>query len=234
MKHIISTLFNVKSSSGGVSRQDPGWLDWRLDLFDRFSWPSITEQTDQDFEWLMFTYGGTPPKHLDILQSYERKYDNLTLVFVPPDWQGVLRTMHSAFAERSTEGEITLTTRHEPDDALGLHVIRETKKRMELGHFMCPKYGYMYDEQNDILYPHCYPKNCYIGYAEVARENGAIESVHKMSHAKIEPVIYICGDRPSWILTLHNDTNLDYYVKDHHAPVDMSVLKTDFAVRDIL
>jgi len=75
-KHFILTQFNVKFkwSKGGVSTDgkvpDKKWFEHRLKLFDKFCYPSIVNQSCQNFDWLIFFDDETTDKKL--LEKYSR------------------------------------------------------------------------------------------------------------------------------------------------------------------
>jgi hypothetical protein len=71
--HFIITRFNLKQSiwqkdKRGSIVNNESWLKERYDLFERFCFPSITMQTEQDFKWLVYFDKDTPEffKHKNV------------------------------------------------------------------------------------------------------------------------------------------------------------------------
>lgn len=78
-KHYIITRFNLKGRSkdkNGQKVQSDEWLRHRVKLFERYCFPSIKGQTNQNFKWLVLFDHETDPI---IYQKYQRKCYN----FIP-------------------------------------------------------------------------------------------------------------------------------------------------------
>ena len=54
------------------SRFDDEWLKRRLDLFDKFTYPSVVAQTDQKFRWRGIVHEDSPSWFLKELEKYPR------------------------------------------------------------------------------------------------------------------------------------------------------------------
>ena len=77
------THFNVKfkwSKKGRKpSSQKPPtkkWMKHRIELFDKYCYPSIINQTNKNFKWLIFFDGDTTDEKLF------KKYDKCTKIFL--------------------------------------------------------------------------------------------------------------------------------------------------------
>ncbi|MCB0447367.1 MAG: hypothetical protein KDD03_07615 [Gelidibacter sp.] len=63
--HFIITRFNIKQSIWEKDKQgsfvnNEAWLKERYDLFERFCYPSMTLQTEQNFKWIVYFDKETP------------------------------------------------------------------------------------------------------------------------------------------------------------------------------
>jgi glycosyltransferase involved in cell wall biosynthesis len=72
-KHFIITQFNVKFRWSGWNKvcdvPDSNWLHYRLEIFKKYTYPSIVNQTNQNFEWLVFFDDSTDRS---LLSSFKR------------------------------------------------------------------------------------------------------------------------------------------------------------------
>src|ERR1700735_3717087 len=62
-EHVILTRFNVRYEEDSAVPSigvDPGWLQERFRLFEKYCLPSVLGQTDQNFRWLLFFDRATP------------------------------------------------------------------------------------------------------------------------------------------------------------------------------
>ncbi len=57
---------------------DDEWFKYRIDLFRKYTYPSILSQTNQDFEWLVFFNGDTD-------RSVVEEFDRVTPIFLKND-----------------------------------------------------------------------------------------------------------------------------------------------------
>jgi len=63
-QHFLLTRFNV-------GKVDEDWLTFRFELFDRFCYPSVMNQTCRNFEWLIFYDSRTPVGFVDMFEQYD-------------------------------------------------------------------------------------------------------------------------------------------------------------------
>jgi Putative rhamnosyl transferase len=77
--HFFLTKFNVRSFPDLRPGCDPAWLANRFSLFDRYCFPSVRHQSNQNFKWLVFFDADTPADFKQKIAEYTTKWDN----FVP-------------------------------------------------------------------------------------------------------------------------------------------------------
>jgi Putative rhamnosyl transferase len=77
--HFFLTKFNVRSFPDLRPGCDPDWLANRFSLFDRYCFPSVRYQSNQNFKWLVFFDADTPADFKQKIAEYKTKWDN----FIP-------------------------------------------------------------------------------------------------------------------------------------------------------
>jgi hypothetical protein len=77
--HFFLTKFNVRSFPDLRPGCDPVWLENRFRLFDRYCLPSVRNQSNQNFKWLVFFDADTPESFKQKIAEYTTKWEN----FVP-------------------------------------------------------------------------------------------------------------------------------------------------------
>lgn len=122
-RHFIITRFNVKIwPMPFPKRLEISWLAERFDLFQKYCFPTVSAQLNQDFTWLVLFDEETPPLYQKIIKAYAR-YENFTPVFcgefdtVMPQVTGVIKSM-------TEDVDWVLTTRLDNDDALSVKYVR--------------------------------------------------------------------------------------------------------------
>ena len=82
-QHYIITRFNLPIFKGelrdgaSINNLDSKYLRDRFNIFQRFTYPSIKNQTCQDFKWLVLMDENTPMEFKQILSNLHWEYDNL-------------------------------------------------------------------------------------------------------------------------------------------------------------
>lgn len=114
-RHIILTKFNMVKKG----RRPPN-LDWtrhRFNIFEKYCYPTLIGQTDQNFEWMVFFDQSTDRKLIN-------KYQRIIPIFFPKEDKWSFRTLW-----KDTKAEWLITTRLDSDDGLNLNFIREIHRR---------------------------------------------------------------------------------------------------------
>lgn len=79
IQNFIITRFNLRSSRRGEVPND-NWRKYRLDIFRKYCYPSVMNQTFQDFEWFMIVDGSTDKdlfkEYPEIIPIYQMDYNN--------------------------------------------------------------------------------------------------------------------------------------------------------------
>ena len=85
MQHFIITPFYVRRQFTGktgkieVQLADPDWLEHRLKLFEDYCLVSVVNQSNQNFQWLIYFDDSTPTKYLDRIRSLTKGHPNISI-----------------------------------------------------------------------------------------------------------------------------------------------------------
>lgn len=80
--HFFLTKFNVRSFPELKPGCDPAWLEKRFRLFDRFCFPSVYQQSNQNFKWLVFFDIDTPDAFKQKIANYANEWSNFVPVYL--------------------------------------------------------------------------------------------------------------------------------------------------------
>jgi hypothetical protein len=118
--HFLLTKFNTRSFENGGIGCDPEWLQRRFTLFDRFCYPSVQAQSNQNFNWLVFFDANTPPAFKDKIAQYAN-WQNFKPIYVDAvlPYGQFPNYMRDFVNQYITEGcEYLITTWLDNDDAI--------------------------------------------------------------------------------------------------------------------
>jgi Putative rhamnosyl transferase len=170
LAHLILTKFNIRPAS--PTSLDPGWLEDRLCLFFRYTFPSVAAQDVRSFSWLVFIHPDTPASVKLRLQR-DRAAANMHVVETPS-------FDHPEFAARTARKHIgsgathLVTTTLDSDDALARSFVGQVHRHARAVEFELINFveGLRLVERTGALY-HCR-----------LRSNTFITAVEKLEQAK--------------------------------------------------
>lgn len=124
--HVVMTRFNIPIDYDGRSnprvtaidpRTDREYLDWRFNLFERYTYASLKSQSDQDFEWWVLFSDQTPETYRRRLEELHEAMPNFQPLYLSDQ---EANDLDAYLADRlaAVECERLLTTRIDNDDAV--------------------------------------------------------------------------------------------------------------------
>jgi len=220
MIHFILTRFNLKlwpKDKNGSRIEREAWLDERMELFEKYCYPSVKRQSCQDFRWILMLDDTTSPEVVDRLNELREDLPQMELLEVPEWYARSYAELFRRFVLKESEGEEkVLTTYLDNDDAISTDYVKIVQHEAE----SCANrtaltfdHGYQYFTGMQIATIIEYPNNHFITLVE-PREN--MRGVYGMgSHYYLRDsfslyVKYLAGC--NWVEVVHSD-NVDNDVK---------------------
>ena len=163
--HLILTQFNVKIESNAKIKESPEWLCSRFGLFDRFCYPSMRAQTNQNFRWLVFFDAQTPDIFQERIRSYSR-WGNFIPCYV--DSFSNLENHDIINENIAPSSKYLITTRIDNDDAISTTFVDEVQKNFcgQRFEFINFANGYLLDINNHRLYKKKISSNMFVSLIE--------------------------------------------------------------------
>src|SRR6187402_3364420 len=123
MKHFIATRFNLKTSDWKKSKSGNlvltnEWLEHRFNLFENYCFPSVRNQSNQNFTWCIFFDIDTPQNFKDRIVVLTANTTNVIPLFI--DGMPALNVSFKNFIrENITNSDChIITTRIDNDDVI--------------------------------------------------------------------------------------------------------------------
>lgn len=231
MHHFLLTRFNLwlwNKDKKGAEIDRERWLEERLELFERFTLPSVLNQSCRDFEWVMLVDKETPESLKRRIQQYKEQCPQMHLVPVRREAGWMFAQVFAEYvtqrlrALEATEDDLCLTTYLDNDDCLHRDYVgrvQELAGTMESGTFIALDYGLQYFTELGLATRISYPNNHFISLVERVAEHKSIKTCYGYgSHFLLEEkgLAQVCHIReknlPMWIEVIH-DKNVDNDVK---------------------
>jgi Putative rhamnosyl transferase len=200
--HIVLTRFNVVTSFAPSTRGlEEGWLRDRVALFMRYCFPSMTNQRDAQFHWLVFCNADSPTWFKEHMESLAK--------FLTPIYIEGLATDEVIARKVKEGGYVTtpylITTRMDNDDALSrdhLATVQRAFKRQEWEFVLFP-FGLQLFRGH--LYGICWLDNPFFSLIEKVGKSGDVSTVLCCRHGdiyKTGPVLRVWRT-PQWLEVIH-------------------------------
>ena len=123
--HVIITHCNLEGFDvDDIYEGNPSWMEYRLNMFEKYTLTSLMNQTDPGFHLLMFCHTNTPPPFKQQLLDLEEKYKFLKLMWDQTHFTGhggevssFYSSIKSAYIEvRNNDSDEIICSRMGTDD----------------------------------------------------------------------------------------------------------------------
>lgn len=225
---IILTRFNILSGSNFTLGLDYDWLSNRFELFDSFCYPSVRNQTNQNFKWLVFFDSATPQLFRKKINLYA-KWDVFTPCYVDFTNDNIINRI---IAKTKESSDFLITSRLDNDDALSRDYVQTVLDnfRKQKRSFLNFNKGYVLDIENNSLYIYNHYSNAFITLIEKTEDFttvfcDGISHIDLASEGRIEPIHM----DPMWLQVVHSK-NIKNKIKSGMRRVPINRLQDSFTL----
>lgn len=129
--HVIVTRFNLPSEGAErLIRAQDGWLRDRVELFEKYTVPSVREQTTKNLQWIIYFDPESPVWLLDRLQPLVDEHLFTPLYREAVDWQDLAADAKAISGGRAA---MLVTTNLDNDDALAVNFVERIQAAVQPG-----------------------------------------------------------------------------------------------------
>lgn len=135
-KHFLATRFNVRiggleTTKNGETLLDDSWMDNRFELFENYCFPSVINQSNQNFTWCIYFDLHTAEIYKQRIKKLAESYLNIRIFFI--DSIGELKSNLINFIKSSenSDCEYVITSRMDNDDLLHRDYINVVQQLFE-------------------------------------------------------------------------------------------------------
>ncbi|SHJ51737.1 glycosyltransferase [Flavobacterium haoranii] len=235
-KHLLITRFNLKNpewkqlTKNNESLLDDSWMNERLELFANYCFPSVSNQTNQNFEWLLYFDVSTSENHKNKIAEIIGNKTNIKSFFI--DGMPVFNESIIKYVEENISTEYLITSRIDNDDCIHKDFINEIQKHFDKQDFLAIDNieGYTLQiEPNFILGKKEHIFNPFISLIEKNDQPKTVwHYVHNMW--KKEPRLIHVTEKRLWLSVIHGKNKVNEF--DGYGNIKWNSLKNDFIVSD--
>lgn len=209
-KHILITRFNIfyktKMAQQGFDPQE--WLKERFSIFQKFCFPSIVNQSNKGFTWMIYVDSETDPETLEALKAMVKPYSFVLLiqrVFQHFSLKLVLDEDIHKFL--GVDFQYLISSRVDTDDMLHRDFIQSVQDRFTGQSYEALNFnkGHIYDIGTGVTSVAIHRHNPFISLIEKRTDRGFKSVFHQIHVAyKDDPnKIEILNPKPMWCMSVH-------------------------------
>lgn len=220
-KHFVITRFNIRANYGCKLKNpdnnpmrrilDEDYLKERFSIFEKYTLPSMKQQTNQNFTWLILFHKNTPDSLKKRIEELKEEMDFIDLYFGDEE-----KFAFSKYCNIQEENiEYAITTRIDNDDMFSVDYIDKIQEYANNNLHECIlsfSKGRKYDLNSKKKYEYERKDNHFLSMIGTKEE-----CILQYNHAKIfnsgKEVIMLASDKPMWTEIVH-ESNVINRIKD--------------------
>ena len=217
LKHFIVTRFNIQFQCYFDNKNkslicDDNWLKYRFDLFENICLPSVLNQTNQNFLWLIFFDTDTPEKFKSNIYEYVKIYPKLKPIFITGEDQFLAELKKIILNELSEGVSQVITSRIDNDDAIHKDYIKIVQARCKGQHSLFINFdnGFIYDLNKNLLYKTKHASSAFLSRLE-SPGKGELRTVFEFQHQEVmlRAAVLQINVIPGWLVVVHKNNLLN-------------------------
>ncbi|MEL6986568.1 MAG: glycosyltransferase [Bacteroidota bacterium] len=215
MNHFLLTRFNVtvpswKATHKGQTLRDDAWMENRLLLFKKYCLPSVVNQSDKNFRWLIYVAANTKENYKEELEKLVATYKFVKLTYVTEEVH--YETAMRADVLAKSETSYVMTSRMDNDDLLHQDYIQSIQKAAIEKHNVVIDIpdGYQIIGQKEKYLCKAY-RNSFNPFISLVEHRDQLKTVYKEEHKHFQKFsdVVVLNDQRLWIEFVH-----DYNMKN--------------------
>lgn len=219
-QHIILTRFNLQYEKGWTQHLQADWLEHRCSLFETYCLPSMQQQTNQDFVWLLLADIHTPEPYRTRLLAYSTMMPQIRVIFWASHYEDDYHELlHQLGEEYIGENQWLLSSRLDNDDMLEQTFVERIHQYANMHSlndviFTYPN-GVQYFEREKLSFKIGYKQNHFLTFCE--QKGTYIRTCFGVNHVLVpkQSLHTICTD-DMWCEIVHSSNICNNYVPKYH------------------
>ncbi len=227
-QHFLITRFNLRKSDWTTNKKNVAVLteEWhknRFQLFTDYCFPSVSAQTNKDFEWLVFFDTTTPEVYQQQIKILENQFSNFRPIFCN-GMEQFLPSLRNYVSKVTSE--YIITSRLDNDDCLSKIYIEAVQNQFNRQVFMAVDFIDGYTLQISPDYKLGKKLHLFNPFISLIEKNENPKTVWNISHRfwKKEKRIIQIKNQAIWASVIHDENKVNEFTGfgsvDLHAFLD--------------
>lgn len=237
-KHYLITRFNLKNKNWDVTKNNETlltreWMAHRIELFRNFCLPSVANQTNTNFEWLLFFDTTTDTDFKTEIEALIKPFPHFKAFYI--DGMDAFHSSIKTYITKDSKANpYIITSRIDNDDCIHKDYISTIQKQFKSQDFMAIDIlkGYSLQVSPDIMLGK--KEHIFNPFISLIEKNEAPKTVWFSDHnmwKKESRRIEIANQR-LWMSIIHEKNKVNEF--DGYDNVNWNDIKRDFIVSDAI
>jgi len=209
-RHILITRFNIfyKTKMATQGHDPEVWLSERFEIFKKFCFPSIINQSSKNFTWMLYVDIDTSLEVLEDLQEMVKPYPFILLIHRVFEQFSVKLFLNEDIQKfLPNDFEYLISGRVDTDDMLQKDFIKQVQAHFKNQEYEALNFnrGHIYDIETGVTSVTIHKQNPFITLFEKRSDAGFKTVFHKIHTAyKNDPhKIKVSNQTPMWVMSVH-------------------------------
>lgn len=234
--HFLITRFNLRNPDWDVTKNnevllDEKWMDERLELFKNYCFPSVINQKNKNFKWLIFFDENTSKKYRILIEDILKSHDWIISFYIdgmPKFHESIVNYLN----QYANDKKYLITSRIDNDDCIHKDFIDEIQKQFDFQDFLAIDNinGYTLQVEPQIILgkkEHIF--NPFISLIEINENPKTVwHYVHNMW--KKEPRLIHLSEKRLWLSIIHGKNKVNEF--DGYGNIKWINLKNEFIISE--
>ena len=235
-KHYLITRFNLRNKNWDVTKNNETlltreWMEHRIGLFNNFCLPSVANQTNTNFEWLLFFDTTTDEDFKQELESLLRPHPNFKSFYVD-GMDAFHPSIKNYITQDSKDVPYIITSRIDNDDCIHKDYISTIQEQFSAQDFMAIDVlkGYSLQISPEIMLGK--KEHIFNPFISLIEKNDSPKTVWFSDHNmwKKESRRVEISNKRLWMSIIHEKNKVNEF--DGYDNVDWNLIKSTFIVSD--
>lgn len=235
-EHFLITRFNLTNPDWTTTKNNElllndSWMEQRIWLFKSFCLPSVVNQTNKNFTWLIFADTATKSDYKTILNDLVKDHDFIRLEYI--DGMAKFQSSINAIVSKMSQGKNhIISTRIDNDDAIHKDFISEIQSQFNSQKYLVIDVikGYSLQIKPQIMLGK--KEHIFNPFLSLIEENSNPKTIWHNSHTdwKNETRIKYYTKKRLWIAIIHDKNKINNF--NGYGNISWKNLSKEFILSD--
>ena len=237
-QHFLITRFNLRNPKWDVTKNNESllnddWMSNRMWLFENFCLPSVINQTNKNFTWLLYFDTTTSDHFKKLITEITQNYTNIKVFYIDgmPNFKNEIQEYIS---DNTRDASFVITSRIDNDDCIHKNFIDEIQKKFSNQDYQAIDIIQGYSLQVEPNYILGKKEHIFNPFISLIEKNENPKTVWENDHNmwKKETRITQITDKRLWMSIIHQKNKVNEF--DGYGNIKWDTISDDFKVSETI